>query len=174
MLTVLAFLKTHWRKVAAVVALVVAFGAGRFATPPKVVTKVETVVKVETREVVKVVKVMAAARVKVVDRVVTKEGEVREHIVIKEVVKEVAAAERKTEANVSETAKTEKTIASDAPRLTVSLLAGVDLSPAWQPITGAGPLALGLSVQYRIVGPVTVGVFGLHTGVIGASLGVTF
>ncbi len=171
---VLAFLKAHWRPFAVAAALLVAFGAGRFATPPKVVTKTETVVKVETREVVKTVTVTAAAKVKVIERVVTKEGEVRERIVIREVTKKETEGEHKTDAVASETVKAEKIVTSDAPRLTVSVLVGADLNPAWQPIPGAGPLALGLQVQYRIAGPVTVGVFGLHTGVVGASLGVTF
>ncbi len=156
---------------AVLAALAGAYGAGRFAAPTKVVTKTEVV----TKEVIKEVKAETKViyRDRVVDRVITKDGTVTEHIVYKsaEATKEV---DRTSDAKSSDT-KTEKVTITDAPRLTVSVLAGVDLKPAWQPLgPSAGPLALGLSVQYRVAGPIVVGAWGLHTGAFGASLGIQF
>lgn len=149
---------------------VLCFGAGRFAAP----TKVQTVVKTETVEKIVEKKVEVAAKTKVVyvDRVITKEGEVRERIVEREVEKSRTDTDRTNDR--TDTTESSKTVESDAPRLNVSVLAGVDLNPKWQPIEGAGPLSLGLSVNYRIAGPLTVGAWGLHTGVFGISLGATF
>lgn len=149
---------------------VLCFGAGRFAAP----TKVQTVVKTETVEKVVEKKVEVAAKTKVVyvDRVTTKEGEVRERIVEREVEKSRTDTDRTDGRTV--TTENSKIVVTDAPRLNVSVLAGVDLNPKWQPITGAGPTSFGLAVSYRIAGPFTVGAFGLHTGVFGVSLGATF
>lgn len=157
-----------------VVALALAFSAGRFAAPAKIhVAQVIQTVTVE-KVVEKVVTVEAKAVVRYVDRVVTKEGEIREKIVEREV--ERKKTESDTEHDKAETseAKTEKLTVNDYPRLTVMVLAGADLNPAWQPIPGAGPLALGVAVNYRIAGPFVVGAFGLHTGVFGIGLGATF
>ncbi len=163
---------------AALAALVGAFAAGRFAAPTKVEIRTQVVEKIVTRDVIKEVvkEVKGKDTVQVVTRVITKEGEVRERIVTREVVKTVkeAVTDATHEGSEDRSISTSKVTLTDAPRLSVSLLAGVDFNPAWQPIPRAGPLALGLSVNYRIAGPFTVGAFGLHTGVVGISLGMTF
>lgn len=53
-------------------------------------------------------------------------------------------------------------------KVTVSALAGINLSD----LTG-GP-DFGMSVSRPILGPITVGVFGFKSGVVGSSLGLTF
>lgn len=182
MILVLAFLKTHWRPIAAVVALVLAFGAGRFATPTKVITKTEVqtkvVTQVQTVEVEKRVEVAAKAQVVYVDRIIEKDGTIHEHSVTKseETSKTTDNTAEKTTAKQDATTdtKTEKTVLHDAPRFTVSLLSGVQLKPSINLIPNAGPFTLGLAFQYRIAGPLQVGIFGLTTGAFGVSLGATF
>lgn len=178
MLTVLAFLKAHWRPIAVLVALVAAFGAGRFATPTKVhVVQVASfrTVTVEAKE-----RVVFKDRVVQVDRVVTKvirpDGTVTETISDKSKREtKTADAEKSSSAvAVSSEVKTEKTETHDAPRFTVSLLGGYAFSSGFNLIPGAGGWSLGLQLQYRIVGPLQVGVFGLSTGTAGLSLGLTF
>lgn len=163
---------------AALLALAAAFGAGRFLTPTKVEIQTQVVEKVVTRDVIhEVVKeVEGKDTVQVVTRTITKEGAVTERIVTREVVKTVkeAATDATHDATADTTTKTDTVRLADAPRFSVALLAGVDFNPAWQPIPGAGPLALGLAINYRFAGPFTVGAFGLHTGVVGVSLGMTF
>lgn len=182
MLTVLAFLKAHWKPIAVLVALVVAFGAGRFAAPTKTITKTEVqtkvVTQVQTVEVEKRVEVAAKAQIVYVDRVITKEGTITEHIVTKTVEtdkkSDVKAETEQAKTAVTTDTKTEKVTITDAPRFTVSVLAGAQLKPSINLIPNAGSFSVGLAFQYRIAGPLQVGVFGLTTGAFGASVGVTF
>jgi hypothetical protein len=169
----------NWKRLALYVAggvlsLALAFSAGRYSLAPKIETR--EVVRTEFKTVEKVITVEVASKDKVVyiDRVITKEGEIREKIVEKTVEKRDTKVEKDTKEEAKIATDTKKTVTTDAPRLSVSILAGVDLNPAWQPIPNAGPLALGIAVQYRIAGPLTVGAFGLHTGVFGVSVGANF
>lgn len=53
------------------------------------------------------------------------------------------------------------------PNLNVSALAGVDVTSKFAPVYG-------VHVTKQVLGPVTVGAYGLTTGIVGVSLGVTF
>lgn len=55
-----------------------------------------------------------------------------------------------------------------ANRMNVSVLAGIDFSSAVPKPT------YGVSINKEFIGPITVGVFGLTNGTIGASIGVNF
>lgn len=178
MLTILSFLKAHWKPIAVVVALVAAFGAGRFATPTKVhVVEVATyhVQTVEGKE-----RVVFKDRVVQVDRVVTKvtrpDGTVTETIADKS-KRETKTADAEKSVNttsVDSSVKTEKTETHDAPRFTVSLLGGYQLDAHVNLIPNAGGWAVGAAFQYRIAGPIQVGIFGLSTGAFGLQLGLSF
>lgn len=160
------------------VALVLAFSAGRFSKPSEVIEAhvfhTVTVEKVVEKVVEKRIEVAAKARV--ITRTVTVQGEVHEVIVEREVTRAEAEkhVERETDKAIDTSGKTETITKNDAPRLTVMVLAGVDLNPAWQPIPSAGPLALGLAVNYRIAGPLVVGAWGVHTGAFGVGVGAQF
>lgn len=178
MLSVLAFCKAHWRPIAVVVALVLAYGAGRFAGPTKVhvVTVIDTqVVTVAAKE-----RIVYRNRATAVDKVTTKvtapDGTVTETITDK--TKRVAASSEDEKSSsmtaASSSAKTEKTTTTDAPRLTVMLVAGYTHQPGVQLIPGAGPLAVGAVVNYRVAGPLTVGVGALTTGTVFAGVGAQF
>lgn len=178
MLTVLSFLKAHWRPLAVVVALVAAFGAGRFAGPTKVhVVEVATyhAVTVEGKE-----RVVYKDRIVQVDRVVTKttrpDGTVTETIADKSKQETKTDSDEKsaTATNVDSSVKNDRVTITDAPRFTVSLLGGYQLDSHVNLIPGAGGWSLGLAFQYRIAGPLQVGAFGLSTGAFGVTLGLTF
>mgnify|MGYP001596944308 CR=1 FL=1 len=165
----LPLLARHWRKLALVGVVVLAFLFGKFSTPAKVVTEVQTVT-VE-RVVEKMVEVKAAAKVVYIDRVITKDGEVRERIVEREVTK----IERKEDREATkEEERKAITIKENHATARVSLLVGADFAPAWQPIPNGGPLTVGVHAEFRVMGPVTVGVWGLHTGAVGGSIGLEF
>jgi len=69
------------------------------------------------------------------------------------------------DSTVSQT--TTKESSKSSSKLTISALAGVN-------ITSPGSLIYGASISRPILGPVTVGLFGLSNGVGGASVGLTF
>lgn len=178
MIAVLAFLKAYWKPIAVVVALVAAFGAGRFATPSKV--HVVSVVSYKVTTVQGKTETKFKDRVKFVDRVVTEttnpDGTKVKTTTDKSKVT-TATASNKNETNatsVESSAKTEKITIADHPRFTVSLLGGYQLDARVNLIPGAGGWSVGLAFQYRVAGPLQVGVFGLSTGVFGLSLGLSF
>lgn len=147
-----------------------AFSAGRFTAPEKVeVREVEKVVW-KDRIVEKVVtrRAKAEERVVYVDRVVSPEGEVREKRVTttKADTREVADLGRTTESSGS-TEKSASSTSTLRPDWRVGVLVGASLREPLVPI--AGPLVLGASVERRIVGPFTLGVWGLTSGAAGLS-----
>jgi len=176
-----------WKKrlmvaLGALAALVLAFSAGRFAAPSKIITATQIRFVTRTETVTKTVEVEkhteAKAQVVYVDRVIYKDGTVHEKTETRtvETEKTDAKTDSTADAKTDSTAdtKTTQVITNDAPRLTVMVLAGADLKPIWQPIPNAGPLALGLAVNYRIAGPLVIGAWGVHTGAFGVAVGAQF
>ncbi len=171
----------QWTAVVLAVVLVGvgAFSAGRFSAPHEVETRdVEHVVfKDRVVEKLVTVEVKAKAETKIVyrDRIVTKEGEIRERIVERTDTKE----DRKTDTVADRDAKTEGTKDRES-RQTVtlqhkwraSLLAGASLAQPLVPL--AGPLVLGAEVDYRIVGGVSAGVWINTVGAAGLLVAVEF
>lgn len=78
-------------------------------------------------------------------------------------------ADVKTDINTSELTKNKTdTIPPKINTLNISALIGNDFSK------GIGFPAYGVSVTKQILGPVTVGAYGLTTGVVGISIGLNF
>lgn len=178
MISVLGFLKAHWKKIAFVVLLAAAFGAGRFATPSKV--HVATVVQYKYETVQGKTEIKYKDRVKFVDRVVTEtilpDGTKTKVTTDKSKVTDASVSGKTeiTSTSVENSAKTEKTTLTDHPRFTVSLLGGYQLDGRLNLIPGAGPWSVGLAFQFRVAGPLQVSVFGYTTGLFGLGLGLTF
>lgn len=186
---VIAFLKAHWKYAVAAVLIVAAFGAGRFATPTKVVTQTVTKTEVQFKDRVVTQVVHDQAKTVYIDRVVDRttkpDGTVTEHVETKTSAASKSETDTTKKEAITENAKSEtvttKTVTADAPRLTVSLLAGYQFGnqgilkgSGVNLIPNAGPLSVGAEIQYRIAGPVQVGAFGLTSGVAGLSVGLTF
>lgn len=154
---------------ALVVLLGLSFSAGRFTAPVKTdVREVEKVVW-KDRVVEKVVTKRAKAvdRVVYVDRVVLPSGEVREKTSTRTLTD---ARELVDSGKTSESAgKAESSSSSTTvrPDWRVGALAGASLREPLVPI--AGPLVIGAHVERRIIGPFTVGVWGLTSGAFGVS-----
>lgn len=176
---------TDERRRLAVVALVafvlgVGLTAALLPRPPAEV-EVREVEKVLWKErVVEVEKVVtvkekAADVVRYVDRVVTKEGEVRERVVEKTVTIEkqaeakVEVRDRVVEVEKVRDVERKVTLRAD---WSVAVLAGAQTAPPLLPL--AGPLVLGLEVRRRIVGPVGVGVWASTGGAVGGLVAVEF
>lgn len=153
--------------VALVVNLALAFLAGRFSAPEKVVEKVEWKERAAEKGTTK--KAKATSRIVYVDRVVTPQGEVREKRTMRTVTdaREVADVERLTERG----GKSESTTPA-RPDWRVGVLVGASLREPLVPI--AGPLVLGASVERRILGPFSVGAWVNTVGAAGASVSGEF
>lgn len=163
----------------AVAGLAAAFSAGRFSAPRKVETRdVEHVVfKDKIVEVVKTVEVKAKAETKTVyvDRVVTKEGEVRERIVEKTDTKEDTKRDTDSRRDEDRYKITERIIERTVtlqPDWRVHLLAGVTMQDPALRLTG--PLVLGVQVDRRIAGGMSFGVWGNTFGAAGVALSLEF
>lgn len=167
----------YWRLIAEVVAVCAAFAIGRFSQEAKVEEKIvyQDREVVKTVEVEKRVLVKGETRVVIRDRYIRSDGSVSEH---EEERADTHTDDRTDRTGTSETTRVETRtvdkVVTLQPSWSVGVLVGADLNPAWQPITGAGPLALGVSVTYRVAGPFTVGAWGVHTGAFGVSLGAQF
>lgn len=165
-----------------VVVLVVgagAFSAGRFTAPESTKTvEVEKVV-FKDRVVEKVVTVVeqAKAETRVVyrDRVVTKEGEVRERIVERTATREESHGETNGETVTEREARGDSETRVEVtvrPVWRVSAQVGASLREPLLPI--AGPLVVGLGVDYRIAGGVSAGLWANSVGAAGLSLSLEF
>lgn len=69
--------------------------------------------------------------------------------------------------DISKTADETKEITKSSSKLTISMLASTNLSAPAVPIYG-------LMIQKELVGPITVGIFGLQDKSAGMSIGLTF
>ncbi len=165
----------------AAAALALAFGCGRYSKPAEVIETAETDAIVHTVTVTKLLQVThtvtAEAKVVYIDRTITKDGAVHEIITERTDTKtdktNDARRDSSTDAASNVTTKTSK-VTDDRARVHLSLLVGAQFNPAWQPIPNVGPLALGVHVEGRIIGPVWVGAWALHTGAVGGSVGFEF
>lgn len=170
---------------AAIAALAGSFAAGRYSKPAEVVTHTEYVDRLQV------------VRTTVVDRVVDRVTDIKwkrvvvtqpdgstttteeSHTAEKEKIAENTKVEEKRE---SETAgATKSTQTTTRPDWQISALVGVTYSGGssntLNSSTTAGlPLrvSVGAHVQRRILGPVSVGVFGLSSGTFGLSAGLQF
>ena len=138
-------------------ALVVAFGFGRYSVnPPAVTTKKtdQTEIKVDTHK--------------------------EEHVVTRTVTTKAPNGEARTETITESTTVTDKdkdtvhsrtdsTVSTPQVRKTLNISALVALDP-----NNYYHHTYGASVTKEVAGPITVGVWALHTGIFGVSLGMNF
>ena len=189
----LDFLRAHWRPVVVLVALLLAFFAGRYGTPTKTVT-----VHAETDHTAETQLAQARAQINTLSEQVktlnTRKHEVKTVYVTRDGTKteqdvtdtdteqtataqtetqKVATAQTETHVDTTHTASTTTTVTAYRPEWRVSLLAGADMLHLDRPQL-FGPIQLGAMVERRILGPVWVGAFGLSSGVGGLALSVEF
>lgn len=161
----------YWKPLGIALSLALAFGAGRFSRPARVETtktdqtktgdkKTDTVFATEDQG-------LDLRRVKTT--VQKKDGTV--------ITREVDTASKKTHEEISE-AKTEihyvdrivtetKIVEAQRSRLKVGAMVQTSL-------THFGQLNYGGQVEYRLIGPIWIGGYGLSSGQLGATLGFEF
>lgn len=145
--------------IAFVVVTLGAYAFGRWSAPEKVITKT-----------VEVEKKTDDKKVDTQDHKITTITETDKPDGTK--VKTTIIADAKTtqsdDKKTDDTTKTEsKEIDRATAKVTLSLLAGVDFNNPTKP-------QYGISISKPILGPITVGVFGFQTGLVGASVGLTW
>ncbi len=158
-----------------VLALAGAFSAGRFSAPLQVETRDVEKVVFKDRIVEKVVEVKAKTETKIVyrDRVIKPDGTVTEHEVEKTATKEdTTKTDDKTATHDGSSEHSTEKIVTLRPSWRVGLLAGASLRDPLLPI--AGPLVLGLQVDYRIVGGLSAGIWINTFGAAGLGLSMEF
>ena len=159
------------------------YSLGRFTTPArietreveKVVTKVET--KIEWREKVVIQKAKAETRIIYVDRVVEKDGTIKEKIKTEIVATENTTANKDKEGNKNEKLEQEKEkIVTKVVTNHSNWRVGVDVGWSWpEPkVTIYGPLIIGVRVERRIVAGLNVGVWVNTSVAAGAGLSYSF
>lgn len=172
---------------ALILALAVAFGAGRYSRPTKVVTKVEMRTEVQYRDRVQVQTVhdvaiqhdtQAQTRTVTVTRwakapdgtpVVTQEThqEQQQATQASKAAETRTDAQRTTEAHQATQETRTVTVTAERPQWSVSALAGVQFG-GLRLIPGLpAPLVAGVAIDRRIIGPVSAGVWGTSGGAAG-------
>lgn len=145
--------------IASVVALLVAFAVGRWSAPEKV--KIQTVTvekktddkKTDTDDH----KVTTITETDKPDGTKTKVTVISDN-------KDTQVVDKKTD-DLTQT--TTKEVDRSSSKVTISALAAVNVTKLGVPIYGA-------SVSKPILGPITVGIFGLQNGTAGVSVGLSF
>lgn len=159
------------------VLLVVAFAGGRFSQVAEKQVEFKDKLVYVDRVVEKIVEI-------------EKKHEDKVRIVYRETKPDGTKTEREEERTKTDTEKAaertvEKVVTIDReviknvtvklqPRVMIGVLVGYDHSPSFLKIPNVPNLALGAEVKVRIAGPVSVGIWGLNTGVVGGSLSVSF
>ncbi len=159
--------------------LVGAFSAGRFSAPLKVETRdVERVVyKDKIVEKLVTVEVKGKTETKIVyrDRVITKDGTVTEREVEKTIAKEDTKTTNDGErvaTREGETVVTREKTTTLQPDWRVGLLLGASINKPFVPIYG--PVVLGLQVERRILGGLSLGVWVNTVGAAGSVVSLEF
>lgn len=145
--------------------VIVAFAFGYWLAPEKV--KIETKVVTVEKKVIEYVKDKTSHKKTVI--VVTKkpDGTSTTTTTITDDT-ETKSGSTVTD-NTNTSSDTTKEVTKSSSRLTISALAGA-------PVSYTGPItpAYGIHVTKEVLGPISVGVFGFNTGLVGASVGVSF
>ena len=130
------------------VLILLAAAAGRFLSPEKIVTKTVTVEveKTNTKQDSTTIKVTKP------DGTIT----------------ETTTTKTETNTTTNSTNKTETIVQGKKSSLNVSALAGINVT------NPAGGIIFGGHISKQILGPVSIGVFGLSNGTAGLSVGLQF
>jgi hypothetical protein len=157
------------------IATVVGYGFGRFTTPEKVVTKVETVEVI--KEVIKEVKIKDEKKKETVKRktktVIKEYPDGRKITEIYEVTEDTIFVETQEIVDLRKQIEDlkkqneSKIIISQKPQWKFQGLAGVEITRPTKPIYGLG-------VERRIIGPIFMGVYGKSNSEAGVSLSLEF
>lgn len=150
-----------------IVALAVAFASGRYLTPTKTITEtriVEVEKKSGSKNTDKEVKKTKTTTTTVVIR---PDGTREETTVVVEGYESDTSSKEKEKSETSKSDENRKEVIKTVGRTRISALAGFTPFSITAPVYGA-------HVSSQLLGPISVGAFGLTSGVVGVSLGLDF
>lgn len=151
-------METRTKVIIASLSLVSSFALGRFTTPVKVITETKTI-EVEKKEKTKDKE--KHKRTEVIE-VVKPDGSKETHTIITD---DTESHSKSTDNKTVNTDTRTETTRNSSP-VTISALGGMSADDLGKPIYG-------LSITKSILGPITVGAFGMTNRVVGISLGLT-
>ena len=147
---ILNFIKTNYKVLLAILLIIVSFATGRYTVPVRVETKTITVEVEHKKEDTKVDKVTT---------IVVKPDGTKTTVITDK-------TETKTTDDTNSKTETSKLVKNNSGNTNISVLAGLDaLNPKF---------VYGLSATRTIIGPVSIGVWGLNNLTFGASVGLQF
>jgi hypothetical protein len=157
---------------AGLVALAASFGAGRLSAPTRVETKTEFVERVREVRSTQIQRVVDTKWNRVT---VTTPGPAGPTVTVTEtaVVHEDSKTHENAETEKASETKTVTIKVTDAPRLTISVLLGVQAPNSWSSLKTLTP-TYGIHAQYRVLGPVVIGGWFSTPTTFGVSTGLTF
>lgn len=174
----LAFLRAHWRPFAAGGAIALAFLFGRASAPARTVERVQEKVVYQDRAVV----IHEAAEVHVQEHVVYRDRTVIKRVDGTVVQRDIERTDTGTSSARATAQTEERTVYRDREvvrekvvesRLDWAVHALVGTPISLKPL-GLGPVVYGAAVERRVLGPISVGAWGLSSGQGGVSLGLVF
>ncbi len=149
-----------------IAALTVSFAAGRYSVPTHTVTEAE---KLEVEKIIETrnAEIEKERHKKTTITEITRPDGTKEKTTVIE--SDTKTEKKDNSSTTTDTTKLEldkKEVVKDSGRVTLSVLAGAPVH---------GPLApiFGVSMTAPVLGPITVGVWGLTTSEVGVSLGLT-
>jgi|ERR1051326_3912424 lipopolysaccharide export LptBFGC system permease protein LptF len=173
-------METRTKIIISVVALAVAFASGRWLAPTKVKIEKEVVVQ---EKIVEVEKKSTQTdkdqekHKKTVKKEITRPDGTKEVITTTEDdtnTKQVTKVEddKSKQDDTTKVEKETKEVTRSGSPVTISLLTGASLK--FENGLSAGPVVYGASVSKPILGPISMGLFGLNNGTFGVSVGLIF
>lgn len=158
---------TKQKVIISVVALGTAFAMGRWAAPTKVKIETKTVEVEHKTDTVKSDLDLNRHRETTTTTIKKPDGTVETTTKVVEDTNANKTRQEQDTDQVNKTSSQSKEVTYSQSKVTVSVLAGLSVSGIPTPVYGA-------SVTKPILGPVTVGFWGLSDRTLGASLGLTF
>lgn len=149
-----------------IAALVLAFAVGRFTTPTKTVTQIKTV-EVEK----KTDKVISDDNKKVHTVTVIKQQPdgTKETTVTQDISSDTKSKDTSSDNTTLNSSSTQVVERGAGALTSLHILVGAPVS-----LQGIASPVYGLSATRTLLGPISVGVFGFNSGLVGGSIGVTF
>lgn len=158
---------TKTKLIIAVVALLAAYAFGRFSAPTKVITETKIVEVEKKTDKTKSDTKKEVHRTTTTTETIKPDGTKTVTTVVKEDSNSDSKKNSSSTDNTTKSSDTIKEVIRDTSKVTVSALAGVNITSLSIPVYGA-------SLTKPILGPIAIGIWGLTNSVGGVSLGLTF